>query len=130
MNEVQSFLGCANYYRRFIKDYSRIMGPLYALTRADTELKWMSACQNALDTLKDKLISDPIVKHPYFNEPFILYTDACRTGVAYILSQKQDGKEVVIEYGSRSRWQARRGSSITTTTWQTSHSRSLPITVP
>ena len=52
VNNVQTFLGFANFYRRFILEYSRIIRPLTSLTRKDQKFDWTPECQSAFDLLK------------------------------------------------------------------------------
>eukprot|EP00253_Pinus_taeda_P030311 PITA_30311 len=61
---VRSFLGLARYYRRFIKDFSKIASPLFGLLGKDVEFIWLENCQEALDTLKSKLVTTPTLKGP------------------------------------------------------------------
>jgi len=100
--QVKSFLGMANYYRRFIKDYAKIASPLNALLRKNQAFQWSNECQQAFDTLKIKLTTAPILAYPRFDMPFILTTDASDLSIAFMLSQNQDGKEFAIAYGGRS----------------------------
>eukprot|EP00253_Pinus_taeda_P027432 PITA_27432 len=62
VRDVRSFLGLAGYYRRFIKDSSKLASPLFGLSGKDVEFKWNDDCQGALDELKDKLVSAPILR--------------------------------------------------------------------
>ena len=57
IRDVQSFLGLARYYRRFIKDFSKIASPLFGLLGKVAEFIWTDNCQEALDTLKSKLVT-------------------------------------------------------------------------
>ena len=52
---VRSFLGACGYYRKFIKDYSKIAAPLTELTKKGRQFKWTESCQDAFDCLKSKL---------------------------------------------------------------------------
>ena len=100
--EVQQFLGLANYYRRFIKDFASIAKPLHHLTEKNVKFEWTPSCQEAFELLKSKLTSPPVLAHPDFQLPFILDTDASATGIGAVLSQcHSDGKEEVIAYASR-----------------------------
>ena len=64
--------------------------------------KWGDAEQKAFETLRDRLITSPIVAFPDFDEEFLIFTDASNYGVRGVLSQMQDDKEVVnIAYSSR-----------------------------
>lgn len=58
--QVRSFLGMANYYRRFIHNFAKIAAPLNALLSKDKKLKWTESCQEAFNILKNKLLSVPI----------------------------------------------------------------------
>jgi hypothetical protein len=65
LKDVQAFLGFANFYRRFIREFSGIVRPLTALTKKNTPFYWSNECQNAFDELKNHFISAPILK--WFN---------------------------------------------------------------
>jgi len=100
--EVQQFLGLANYYRRFIKDFASLAKPLHRLTEKGTQFKWTKESETAFNTLKQKLTSAPILALPNWSKPFTIDTDASETGIGAVLSQMQDdGKECVIAYASR-----------------------------
>ena len=99
--EVKSFLGLAGYYRRFIKDFSKISGPLIELTKQDVTFNWTEACEEAFSTLKSRLMSSPILAYPNYNEPYILQTDASGESIGMILAQNQNGKERVIAYAGK-----------------------------
>ncbi|BHF85374.1 hypothetical protein SprV_1002853800 [Sparganum proliferum] len=117
VTEVRSFLGLASYYRRFIKDYAQIAGPLHKLTQKDVKFKWTADCTNSFQTLKDKLCSTPILVFPDISNDagkFILDTDASDTAIGAVLSQQQsDGTERVIQYLSRSLTKAERRYCVT-----------------
>ena len=108
--KVRTFLGKTGYYRRFIKDYSKIAGPLIdklAKTELDdkTEFPVTPEFEKSFTQLKHALTKAPILAYPQFDsdEPFILDTDwsAENNAVGAVLSQKQDGKERVICYGAK-----------------------------
>jgi hypothetical protein len=102
IKHVQSFLGLSGYYRRFIKDFSKIAAPLYKLLRKEIKFKWTPECQKAFEELKECLIKYPILRMPDFSKEFFLYTDASGVGLGGILCQKDnDNLEYVIQYGSR-----------------------------
>ena len=101
--QVRSFLGIANYYRRFIDRYSTISAPLTSLLKKDTDFLWSSECAEAFNTLKVALSSPPILAFPDLNQDFIVTTDASSTAIGYVLSQlDENGKEHPICYGGRS----------------------------
>ena len=109
--EVRIFLGKVGYYRRFIKGYSAIAAPLTDWAGKGTpeeekqEIPANEEFIKAFETLKEKLLTAPILAYPRFNspEPFILDTDWCQDGNAIggVLSQVQDGVEKVIMYGGK-----------------------------
>jgi len=60
---IQSFLGFTNFYQRFIKDYSKITMPLSSLTRKEKAWEWGDKQQEAFETLKKSMITEPILQH-------------------------------------------------------------------
>ena len=104
--EVRSFLGLACYYRRYVKNFAAIAGPLHALTRKDAVFHWSSECQDSFDRFKTLLTTSPITAFPNFSLPFRLYTDESTTGLGAILAQVREGKERIICCASRSLNQA------------------------
>ena len=101
--EVQQFLGFANYYRRFIRNFADVVKPLHRLTEKVTTFAWSDSCQSAFSELRCRLTSAPILAFPDYSKPFLLDTDASDTGIGAVLSQVHtDGQEHVIAYGSRS----------------------------
>lgn len=101
VTEIRSFIGIASYYRRFIENFSNVAYPLTRLTQKDRKFEWSEDCEKALNSLKHLLTTAPILSYPSTNDMFILDTDASAYGVGAVLSQLQDGKEVVIAYGSK-----------------------------
>jgi hypothetical protein len=100
--ELQRFLGLCVYYRRFVKDFSKIALPLYHLTKDDSKYIWDEDCEDAFGKLKEKLTTAPTLAHPNYDKPFLLYTDASNTGLGAVLAQQDsDGKEHPIVYLSR-----------------------------
>ncbi|CAC5388205.1 unnamed protein product [Mytilus coruscus] len=97
--QVKSFLGMANYYRKFVKDYAHIAAPLTKLLKKDQRFRWTPECEIAFENLKHRLTSAPILSFPHLDKPFILATDSSEFSNGYILSQIQNGLEHVIAYG-------------------------------
>jgi hypothetical protein len=87
VTEVQSFLGFANYYRRFIKGYSDIAQPLTELTKKDREFNWDSKCQDAFWRLKDKFIGAPLLVSFDPEKQIRLETDASDLALGAVVSQ-------------------------------------------
>ena len=100
--QVRSFLGMANYYRRFTLNFAQTATPLKALLAKEKKCKWTDSCDVAFKTLQHKLVSAPILSYPDPNRPFILTCDASDTSVGYVLGQlNDDNKEYVIAYGGK-----------------------------
>jgi hypothetical protein len=98
---VRSFLGLTGYYRRFIRGYAKLAGPLFELTKKDVDFIWNEDCQRAFGALKRALIGAPILVRPNFKESFLLDVDWSTKGVGAILSQKEGRFERVIAYASK-----------------------------
>ena len=113
LKELRSFLGFCTYYRRFVKDFSKLAAPLHALTKAGVIFKWDPSCHTAFETLKAALTSAPVLQYPDPNKPFILDTDASSVGVGAVLSQVHDGVEQVVAYFSRALSPAERNYCVT-----------------
>ena len=86
---IQSFLGHAGFYRRFIKDFSAIAKPLTNLLNQDVKFNFDEACLKAFNRLKQALISAPIVQPPDWTLPFELMCDASDFVVGAVLGQKK-----------------------------------------
>ena len=100
--EVQQFLGLANYYRKFIKNFAGMARPLHRLTEKGVPFLWTDQCHDCFSTLKSLLISAPILALPNWSRPFIVDTDASDQAIGAVLSQTNErGEEQVIAYASR-----------------------------
>ncbi|KAL5516969.1 hypothetical protein EMCRGX_G002428 [Ephydatia muelleri] len=100
---IQQFLGLANYYRRFIKDFGITAKSLQRLLEKNIAFEWTQQCQGAFDHLRKCLMTTPILAFSDHSRHFMLDTDASDTGIRAILSQVQDDRgEAVIAYASRS----------------------------
>ena len=108
--QLQTFLGLPTYYRRFVQDFAKIARPLYRLTQANTR---DGTCQTAFDTLREKLVSAPILAFPDFSRSFILDTDASDEGIGVLSQSQEDAKEHVIAYASRNLTKTERKYSVT-----------------
>ena len=109
--DVRRFLGFVGYYRRFIRQFSHISKPLTDLMPNPTSKKskkhqqkpwqWGDEQDIAFETLKQQLISAPILGYANFELPFEIHTDASGTALGAVLYQEQDGFKKVISYASR-----------------------------
>ncbi|KAF8081496.1 hypothetical protein N665_0883s0008 [Sinapis alba] len=101
VKDIRSFLGHAGFYRRFIKDFSKIARPLTKLLCKDTVFSFDGECLEAFKRLKSELISAPIVQPPDWDLSFEIMCDASDYAVGAVLGQKKDKKTHVIYYASR-----------------------------
>ena len=98
---VRAFLGLASYYRRFVRDFSRIAAPLHELTKADTTFEWTPQTSEAFTRLKEVLTANILLPFPDFASPFIIDCDASDVGMGAVLSQHLQGVERPISLESR-----------------------------
>ncbi|KAL0433097.1 UNVERIFIED_CONTAM: Retrovirus-related Pol polyprotein from transposon.6 [Sesamum latifolium] len=101
MREIRSFLGHAGFYRRFIKDFSKIAQSLYALLQKDANFEFDDTCAKAFDKLKDSLTSAPVIRPPDWSQPFEIMCDASNHAIGVVLGQKIEKDPHVIYYASR-----------------------------
>lgn len=113
LTELRSFLGLSSYYRRFVEGFAKIAKPLHSLTEKDTKFHWDWAQEEAFYTLKEKLITAPILASPTDEGEYVLDTDASLVGLGAVLQQQQGEHLRVIAYGSRSLSKAERNYSTT-----------------
>ena len=112
-DELRSFVAFCGYYRRFVKDFSKVTKPLTDLLPPTTtkknskpkkskEWKWEQEQEDTFNRLKELLTSPPILAYPEFQKPFELHTDASGKGLGAVLYQIQNSQKKVIAYASRS----------------------------
>ena len=95
LKELRSFLGLANYYRRFIKGYSKVVAPLTDPLKKDQVCQWNLECQAAFDELKGAISSEPVLRLPNLELPFEVQTDASDRALGGVLVQ--EGHPVAFE---------------------------------
>ncbi|CAN6677828.1 unnamed protein product [Malus baccata var. baccata] len=89
------------FYRRFIKDFSKISTPLCRLLQKDVSFEFNEECENAFKHLKEMLTSTPIIRPPDWSIPFELMCDASDYALGAVLRQRKDKQLHVIYYASR-----------------------------
>jgi hypothetical protein len=87
---VRAFLGFCNFYRRFIRNYSKMVRKLVELTKKDFLFNWSSSCQAAFDAMKQAVTSAPILRHFDRRKTCYVECDASDYVTAGVLSQKDD----------------------------------------
>ena len=101
VRDVQSFLCLARYYRRFIKDFSKLASPLFGLLGKDVEFIWTETYQEALGTLKSKLVTTPILRGPHWALPFHIHIDASNKAIGAALGQVKEKLPYAIYFVSK-----------------------------
>jgi hypothetical protein len=100
--ELQSFLGLANYYRRFIANFSAVVAPLTDDTKGEKKaFDWGGAQARAFATIKSAFSTAPVLRLPVQNRPFTVTTDASDFGIGGVLEQEFDDGAHPIAYVSR-----------------------------
>nr|GEY09257.1 reverse transcriptase domain-containing protein [Tanacetum cinerariifolium] len=97
---IRSFLGHAGFYRRFIKDFSKISRPMTHLEK-NSPFIFSNECIQAFRTLKDKLTKAPILIVPNWDQPFELMCDASDYAVGAVLGQRIEKHFRPIHYASK-----------------------------
>jgi len=90
VKEVQLFLRLANFYRRFVKDFSKIAAPLHKLTRKDQKWGWDAVHQKAFDELKARFMKQPILMMVDTMKELCIKSDASDFATGAVLSMKCD----------------------------------------
>jgi hypothetical protein len=101
VKEICSFLGHARFYRRFIKDFSKIARPLCNLLAKDAPFYFNEECHSAFESLKKTLTSTPIIQPPNWTVPFEIIGDASDYAVGAVLGQRVEKFPHVIYYANK-----------------------------
>ncbi|RVW80373.1 Retrovirus-related Pol polyprotein from transposon 17.6 [Vitis vinifera] len=110
---IRQFLGHVGFYRRFIKDFSKISKPLCELLVKDAKFVWDEKCQKSFEELKQFLTTAPIVRAPNWKLPFEVMCDASDLAMGAVFGQREDGKPYVIYYASKTLNEAQRNYTTT-----------------
>jgi hypothetical protein len=102
--ELQSFLGFANFYHQFIKDFSHHTCPLFNLTKNEQKWQWTPSEASAFKKLKELVTSAPVLTTPADDQPFRIEADSSNYTTGAVLSQlsTEDGKWHLVAYYSKS----------------------------
>jgi len=103
VRDIRKFLGLANYYRRFVKDFAKLARPLNNLTRKDERWKWEEQQQKAFEQLKMVFTSRPLLVAPDLDKEFRVEADTSNFAMGGVLSIKcEDSKWRPVAYISKS----------------------------
>ena len=100
VKQVRSFLGHADFYRRFIKDFSKVAHPLTNLLTKDTPFVIDESSVRAFEKLQSLLVLGPIVQPHDFSLPFEIMCDAYDFAIMAVLGQRVNRMPLVVYYAS------------------------------
>ncbi|XP_047949698.1 uncharacterized mitochondrial protein AtMg00860-like [Salvia hispanica] len=86
-NEIQSFLGLAGYYRRFVEGFSKIARPMTQQLKKGVKVNWTPEYKASFQLLKEKLTTAPVLAVPEPGVNYVVYTDASKVGLGCVLMQ-------------------------------------------
>ena len=112
LKELRSFMGLANYYRKYIKNFATITLPLSQLTKKNCKFIWTPEHTLAIDIIKSEIISPQCLVHPNFDKKFKITCDASTEAIGAVLSQEYDGHDRPIAFFSRNLHQSEKNYSI------------------
>lgn len=101
-DELRSFLGFTNYYKRFIKGYNYIIQPMRDLLRNGVTWEWNDETESAYQQMLELLCSDPILKLPDYSRLFIVKTDCSQYAWGAVLCQIYEDIEHPVYFASGS----------------------------
>lgn len=111
-HDIQVFLGFANYYRRFVAEFSRLTKPLSTLLKKDSVFNWTPEVDNAFVELKKAFSSAPFLVHADVSLPFVVESDASDFALGAVLSQTINGILKPIAFHSRQLLPAERNYTV------------------
>ena len=98
LKQVCAFLGLVEYYRKFIKNFAKIVKPLTMLTQMDVKFEWKETHNSTFMKLKEAIIQAPILRYPDTTKPYIVYTDASNDAYRAQLSQTHNRTEFLVAF--------------------------------
>ena len=113
VKDVQKFLGLANYYRWFVKDFAKIVRLLHEITRKENKWSWGERQQKAFEELKKKFITEPVLVTPDLDKEMRVEADASDFVMGRVLSMKgEDEKWKLVAYISKLLNEAKRNYEV------------------
>ena len=110
---IRSFLGHAGFYRRFIRDFSKVARPLCRLLENDTKFKFDESYQRSFEEIKSRLVEAPIITKPDWNKEFEIMCDASDYAMGAVLGQRTDKVFRAIYYANKTFNEAQKNYSTT-----------------
>lgn len=93
--KLKSFLGMANFFRPFVRNFAQVAAPLHALCSPKQKFEWATAHQEAFEQIRDAIVDAPLLAHVDYARDIYLRTDASEAGVGGMLYQKDDEGGIV-----------------------------------
>jgi hypothetical protein len=87
VHQLSATLGHTGYYMKFTKGYAQITAPMGKMLKKDTKFQCNEDCQQGLDTLKENMVTTPILVFPYWDNTFHVHIDASKITLGGIMSQ-------------------------------------------
>ena len=100
-SQMRSFMGMANYFRSFVRNFAAVAKPLHALCSDIAAFVWTPGAESAFECIKDAIRNAPLLHHIDYTKPIILRTDASNHGIGGVLLQPQDEQEAPVCYFSK-----------------------------
>jgi hypothetical protein len=91
VKQLHTTLGHTGYYRKFIKGYAQITTPMEKFLKKDCQFGWTDECQQSFDTLKQKMVTEPILVFPYWSKEFHVHVYASSIALGAVLAQPGEG---------------------------------------
>ena len=92
VKDMQKFLGLANYYRWFVKDFAKIAKLLHEMTRKETKWSWGERQQKAFEELKERFIMEPVLVTPDLDKEMRVEADTSDFATGGVLLMKYEDK--------------------------------------
>lgn len=91
VRQLRTTLGHTGYYRKFLKGYAQITAPMDKLLKKDIRFQWNEECHKSFDTLKEKMVTAPILVFPDWTKEFHVHVDAESIALGAVLAQPGEG---------------------------------------
>ena len=102
VKNVQKFLGLANYYRQFVKDFAKIVRPLHEMTRKENKWNWGEKQQKAFEELKERFMMKPVLVTPDLDKEMRVEVDASDFTGGVLSMKCEDERWKLVAYISKS----------------------------
>lgn len=99
--QLKSFLGCVNYYSRFVPNFAMAIAEFLPLLRKGQQWKWTDRLESKFQDLKAAFHKTCVISYPHFDEQFILQTDSSDYGIGAVLYQTIEERDKIVAIVSR-----------------------------